>query len=290
MINFFKKLKNNSYNNKDNDAKFHDDLRELYNNFSLRIDPEKWDALIHNASNKYNWYMDIMGDKLMHFLMSNYNLPYQIWTLLDQHFQWKSGSRELSKSYPKDFIQFVISNINNQYRLRYDLFKSKINGSYDDFINLYYKAYFSLQNKNLHTAQKSILQAKQIFDGHPDLIILEGSYHVEINRIDKAIENFSHVINKDDNDFYAHLNRADTYIKSGKLSMAYEDYRKCLSIDPENTRVQYQLGDCCLYMGNYQEAKDIYTKILSKYPNDKLISQNLNSACDFLEEELKCQS
>ncbi|MCH3963288.1 MAG: tetratricopeptide repeat protein [Clostridium sp.] len=279
MINLFRNFKKRETYTENAVVEFNNTLKDLYDNFSSRIDIKRWNMLIDDSISKLG--IKTSSNELLNFLTDNRNLPYKVWILFNKYFKWSTRSEELSSAFSKTFIQFVLSNINFQYKLRYDLFEENINGSYDDFINLYYEAYFALKNKNLYTCQKSILEAKEIFPKHLDLIILEGRYYSEVNNIKMSLDKLSYAIGLDNEDFEAHLYRAHVYVRIGKLEHAYGDYKKCLELSSDSTDVQYGLADCCLHMGKYEESKNIYNKIRVKYPDSETIISNLDSASSF---------
>lgn len=128
-------------------------------------------------------------------------------------------------------MQFIQSNINNEYPFRYDLFEKEMNGLYDEFIDLYYEAYFALKSKNMYIAEKSILEARNIFSEHLSLVSLEGNYYFEINDIENSIERLSYIISIDNRNFSAYLNRANMHIRISELKKAYNDYHKCIEQD-----------------------------------------------------------
>jgi tetratricopeptide (TPR) repeat protein len=279
MIKLFRNFKKRKTDTKNANVEFDNTLRDLYNDFFSRINTKKWEKFVDKSTVDFG--LEGTSGKLLDFLLDNHNLPYEVWILLDKHFKWSTESEKLSRAFSKTFIQFVLSNINKKYRLRYDLFKENINGSYDDFIELYYKACSELENKNLYMCEKSILKAEEIFPEHPDLIILEGRYYSQINDIEKSLEKLSYVISLDNEDLEAHLYRAHVYMRIGTLENAYGDYKKCLELSPDSTDIQYGLAGCCLDMGKYEESKNIYNKIKTKYPDSETIISNLNSASSF---------
>lgn len=264
---------------------FIDSTNRIYNDFCLRIDDKNWSTLIKEASSELD--EETVSNELLKFLVEHRNLPYQVWCELDKSFSWSSKSEELSSSFSAEFIQYVLANINNEYRLNYHLFNENIKGSYDEFIDLYYKAYFDLREKRLYGADKCIKQAKEIFDGHLDLIVLEANYYAELNRVEEAVERLTHVINLDENYSAAYFDRANIFLRIGKLKEAYEDYHKCLSLDPSNIAAQYELAGCTLNLGYYEESRELYNKLLSMHPNHKEITVNLNSANNFIIDELE---
>lgn len=264
---------------------FIEEIDSLYNNFHERIKKENWELLIEKVSNKLE--LDTISKELLNFFMKHDHLPFEIWHILDGKFHWSEKSEELTNSFPNEYIQYVMANINNEYKLRYYLLKECIDGSYDEFIDLYYEAYFAFNNKNLYIANKRISEAKKICPTHLDLVTLEGNYYAEINRVEEAIEKLSYVINEDGEDSNAYYDRANVFLRSGKLQNAYEDYKKCLDLNPDNIGAQYEMAGCMLNIGYYEEAAEFYKNLLRMYPNHKEVTLNLNSATSFLIDELE---
>ena len=288
-MNGIKGTKDNFMNNEIEEDKYLEifihNLNKLYDDFYSRIDDKNWVNIIKEASSKLR--EEIIENELLKFLSGFPNLPYEVWCELDKCFNWTNKVKELRESFSVDFIKYLLWNLNNEHKLNYHLFNENMRGSYDEFIESYYKAYFALGENKLYEAHMYIKKAREMFGEHLDLIILEGKYYAGLNRVEEAINRFSYVIASDENHFIGYFLRANIFRKIGKFKEAYEDYHKCLILDSDNLAVMYELSVCTLDMGYYKEAKELYNKLLSVYPDHQEMILSLNSVNHFIVDKLE---
>ena len=287
IINYFKGDKAESKQDGSiNLEEFTCSLEQLYNRFSLRINADRWENLLQQNLTERN--QEVVNREMIKFLMEHYNLPTAVWQVLDKHLMWSSKKEILFENYPENFVYFILSNINNEYRLRYDLLDiEEINGGYDEFITAYYRAYFALQDKDLFTAEKAIQEAKQIFEKHLDLIILEAKYCMEVDDVTKALERLDYALSLSQEEISAYFEKGNLYVRVGQLDKAYENYHECLRYMPGHAESKYYLAGCCLDIGKYEEAQHLYNGLLEAYPSNAACLTHLNSVNHFLIDELE---
>jgi hypothetical protein len=149
-------------------AEFIEQVTAIYNNFSLRINERVWSELL-----EYDSYCQIdlrleIQHQLLNFLMTNFRLPHKIWQLFDEHFSWKEQRLSLCKTFPEEFINFVISKIENKSPdFSYDF----LNGDYDfdQYLDYREEAFYALRNHDFDLAKHFLDAANQIYTGDPDL-------------------------------------------------------------------------------------------------------------------------
>lgn len=254
-------------------------VNNLYNNFFERIDEDNWHRLLKEDVCYQIDTAEEISFELLSFLMDKFYLPCKIWILLNEHFSWSREKEELYEKFPDNFINFVMANINNKFRFRYNLFKKDIEIDYDSFIRYYYSACSELRRNNIYNTRNLIDKALQIYSLHPDIRILDGRYYLATNNLDKAVEIFSKIIEEDEKDFEAYLNRGDGLFRLGKVKEAYEDYDKVIKLNPDNMDAIYGLAECCFSLRNFEEARELYNILNDKYSynaeiEDKFISSN----------------
>ena len=85
---------------------------ECYKDFESRVSQEAWrKVLAERICIEGN---DIASDELLNYLMSHYRLPKPIWELMNECFGWKEKKQEFYQKYPKKFIDFVVTSIQDR--------------------------------------------------------------------------------------------------------------------------------------------------------------------------------
>ncbi|HPO97741.1 MAG TPA: tetratricopeptide repeat protein [Bacillota bacterium] len=248
-------------------AQFMEQVTKIYNNFSLRINERAWSELLESDS---YWRIDLRLEiqyRLLHFLMTNFRLPHKIWQLFDEHFSWKEQHLSLCKTFPEEFIIFVISKIENHSPdFSYDF----LNGAcdFDLFIDYREEAFYALRKRDLDLAKQLLDAANQIYAGDPDLRRLLARYYCLTNQIDAALAEYNQILTINDQDLDAHLNRALLLQKSGNYKTAINDYQWLLTQLPDDPRILSGLANCYSKLGILLEAKTLYEQIFEAYPYD----------------------
>jgi len=91
---------------------------------------------------------------------------------------------------------------------------------------------------------------------------LGSMYAQSLNRPDKAISAFQHMIELDPDIPDSHLNLANSYALTGNYDEAVEEYRKEISIQPRSSPAYFNLGRTYELKGNIEKARSSYRKAL----------------------------
>ena len=260
-------------------------IDKLYDSFFERIEEKNWLSLLNEEVCYQIGTSKEVSEALLAFLMNKYYLPCKIWSILDEHFSWSQQKEELYERFPVHFINFVFSNISKQFRLRYELFEKDIEIPFDEWIGAYYDALYELRENNIYDAKKHLEKMLAIYQGHPDLILLEGRYYLTTNHVERAIELFSKVISQNAEDIEAHLNRADAFLRLGRVDEAYDDNKKAFQLNGENMRAIYGFAECAFSLKNFKEAKELLDVLTYEYPYDGTIRAKFHSANNYLIEQ-----
>lgn len=244
---------------------FMKDVEDTYLNFEKRINVQHWEALLERDV----CYNIDTGQEAMHkilsFLMDHYQLPHQIWKLLDDHFSWNSKRDKLFEGYPKNFIDFIIYKASNDDFFHYESLLSSSERA-DEFIEAYHYARRSLDEVDLYHAGKALKDAEEICPGHPDLQLLQARYVMECGKVEEACRLLTNQLEADPGNFFGYIMRGNLYVRIGSLTKAYEDYKEALTIQPDYTDLLISLGKCCTYLEKYEEALEYLSILRNKLP------------------------
>ncbi|TYQ18107.1 UNVERIFIED_CONTAM: Tfp pilus assembly protein PilF [Acetivibrio alkalicellulosi] len=265
---------------------FIEEFKSVYKDFGKRIDESSWKNLLERDLCYQIDTSSKVSKRILQFIMDNFYFPNSILKLFDDFFSWTTKKQELYQEYPGNFIDFIVSNVQSNDSLRYE---PLLNCSHnqDEFISEFYKGQNGLEQFDLYTAKVSIDKAKNICPDHPDLMILQGRYLSAIGRNKEAVEIFTEVIKRDENDLNAYYFRADAQFLSSRIIDAYEDYKKILEIKPDSLGSLYSAGKVAIMLEKYQEAVDYLKKANGLMQYNEEIRKLLYCACNFYIDELK---
>lgn len=266
--------------------KFMNDFKNTYMCFEKRISTDAWTELLDrdiccniDTSKK-------ISNKILTFLMDNFNLPYEVWRLFDSYFSWSTNKKRLYEAFPKGFIDFVVYKINNKSNFRYENLKQCSGNKQDTFISEFNKVFNALEEYDLYTADKAISAAWELCPEHPDLMILIGRYLMLNGKVKEAEDILNDVIENCGNDIEALFNRGEVYFRIGRLEEAYDDYKKALNLKPDFAAALYSMGKCCISLKKYEEAIKYVEKLIEKFQYRQDFRVILTSAYNFLMDDL----
>ena len=115
-------------------------IDKCYKDFESRVSQEAWcEILAEKVCVEDN---DIASEQLLNYLMSHYRLPKPVWELMNECFMWKEKKQEFYQKYPKKFIDFVLTSIEEEDKVCYDQMKvgsGLSSEEIDEWIVTYYK-------------------------------------------------------------------------------------------------------------------------------------------------------
>lgn len=232
-------------------------VEEIYEHFKDRIDEKKWKVLLEDEVCFGIDSRKEIEEHLLIFLMEHYNLPRNIWRVLDEKFNWMENQEELIKRFSEDFIKFLVNHILYDTKLNYEFFcigeedKSgvKVDKEYDRGIDLFYKANTLLNEGKINEGAKLVEQLEKLSIDHLDFKVLSLCYKE----------------------------------KQGKLDEAIKYGEELIKVYPDHTELCYILARIYIRQGNRERGKSLYEYILLKKP-DHLEAQ-IGIAREYIEEE-----
>lgn len=256
-------------------------FKACYDDFEKRTDEKAWKELLDSDICCNIETGKEISERILAFMMENYNYPYEIWVLFDSYFSWSNKKEKLYHQFPKNFIDFIIFKITNKTYFRYDYVKNCLRGQEEIFLTEYSKANNALEEYDLYNTKKSIEKAKEVCSDHPDLLILTSRYLMTNGQLEEAKSILDSVIESNENDMFAHYYRGNLFFRLGKFNDAYSDYKKDLEIKPDFIDVLYSIGKCCISLGKYEEAAGYFEKLAELVQYNRDVRVLLNCAYSF---------
>lgn len=265
--------------------KFMADFEAIYKCFEKRLDIGCWRELLESDICCQIDTSKEVSKRILNFIMTNYNFPWEIWSLFNEHFSWASKKDTLYNEYPRNFIDFVVYKINSPGTFDYEYLRNCSDNRQDEFILEFRKITDAIESFDLYTAAKSIKAAQEICHDHPNLQILNGRYLALCCQMEKAEKVYTDYISSYGGDVDSYFFRGELYFRVGRLEEAFRDYRSALDIKPSSSGVLYSLGKCSMCLEKYEDAVDYFEKFYKVSANQEIRTM-LNSAYNFYIDKL----
>ena len=181
---------------------FMNKLKEIYNNFSLRINEKNWEELfsLPIASNETLFYL--VEQNIIEFITNNKNIPKDIFTFLNTKFNWVSRHDELISIYPNLKIDYLFDRLYFKESLSYDSLKHIDSKFLEEYIDLRSIA-CDLINTGSTDAEEYLNKALKLYNKDFELYKLFGKYYSNNKFYHDAIKNFKIVLSIKDDDYYS---------------------------------------------------------------------------------------
>ena len=265
---------------------FMNKLKEIYNNFSLRINENSWSELfcLPIASNETLFYL--VEQNIIEFITNNKNIPKNIFTFLNSKFNWTSRHDELFNIYPTLKIDYLFNKLYFNEVLSYDSLKNISSDVLEEYIELRSLAY-DLINKNSDDVEEYLNKALNLYDSDFELYKLFGQYYLNKNLYCDAIKNFKIAISLKDDDYYSICSLALLLTKIEKYKEALYYLNKSVNtpagsmlLDNEDFLTKYAIS--FYYTNDLINAKKFFKKLYKMNPDLKFINIYLKNINDRL--------
>ena len=132
-------------------------------------------------------------------------------------------------------------------------------------------AKFGFYNKSITALEKSI----EIYKYHKTYDKL-GLVYDELNREDKAIENFKEAINLNPRYAKAHNDLGTVYGKIGEFDLALEEFNAAIKIDKDYADAHFNKGILLEFLGEEDKAREEFEAAIRLEPKNELYRQKLS--------------
>ncbi|NQF17132.1 tetratricopeptide repeat protein [Brevibacillus sp. HB1.3] len=242
--------------------------QELYDNYHKRILLENWRELLNDEAMWNVGCHQLIDTRFLHFLEEHYHLPYEVWKLLDSHFQWREKSEKHASQLSGRFVAYLNGQLNQIFTLRYPSFENRDDLDIEAFLEWRSDALFALMENDWETAQSYLAKAHALYALDPDLIRLQGEYFLRTGNKNRAFHTFDQLIRLDPDNIDAYLYRARLFLEKGDATDAIKDCEEILTRMPELWDARSLLGKCYLQLGEWEKAQEVFQEILSHNPSD----------------------
>lgn len=261
-------------------------LKEIYNNFSSRIDEKSWEELfsLPIASNEILFYL--VEQTIIEFITNNKNIPKNIFIFLNNKFNWLSRQDELIVIYPTLKIDYLLDRLSFNETLSYDSIKDINSNVLEEYIDLRSIAY-DLVTSGSNDAEYYLNKALALYNKDFELYKLFGQYYSNNKTYDLAISNFKLVLSFKDDDYYSICSLALLLTKIENYKEALYYLNKSVNttagtmlLDNEDFLTKYAIS--FYYTNDLTNAKKYFKKLSKLNPNLSFINPYLKNINDRL--------
>lgn len=265
---------------------FMNKLKEIYNNFSFRIDEKSWEELfsLPIASNEILFYL--VEQNIIEFITNNKNIPKNIFIFLNNKFNWLSRQDELIVIYPTLKIDYLLDRLSFNETLSYDSIKDINSNVLEEYIDLRSIAY-DLVTSGSNDAEYYLNKALALYNKDFELYKLFGQYYSNNKTYDLAISNFKLVLSFKDDDYYSICSLALLLTKIENYKEALYYLNKSVNttagtmlLDNEDFLTKYAIS--FYYTNDLTNAKKYFKKLSKLNPNLSFINPYLKNINDRL--------
>lgn len=234
-------------------------IDELYHDFSRRISLDAWEELLNRDEFVSLDSSEEALDVLMRYLMSNFYLPQRIWKYLVDFFDIAGRKKELSETYPEDFIEYILNNAEYEDLINYDLFDGD-EDAYDSFIENYYKLDAAIRRREFDEQEKYLEKQETLDVYHP---------YLDICKIRREIQMMNVEADKKAEESEEKQSTAELF--GDRLMELQEQVEQLRQDVPDDIFVINTCGDVAMIREQYEEAKRYYDMSLEIAPDNYIV-------------------
>lgn len=257
-----------------------DKAAQIYNNIYRRTDKKEYISLFEEEICAGLDTCDEARERFIAFLMSHYNLPQDIYKIIDNEFSIIQSKNELIEKFPADFIDYLEYQITHPAFINYSLFKttglSDDEADADAYINSYFEVRRLFDEENYQKAKEIIKEAESFEIYHP---YMEAEV-MRISNMEKNVERTFEICNSLMEEY-----GKDKYIKYICAAILYDNERYEEAMKHMNALLEEDGSHygAKLYvvkeekrLKNYDKAKKILFELMERNRHDSSLEELMN--------------
>ncbi|MBQ3514553.1 MAG: tetratricopeptide repeat protein [Lachnospiraceae bacterium] len=249
---------------------FMEKVDEIYQDYGRRIQVDSWAELLEDGLMEEEDMRRQVSLCILKYIASHSFVPHEVLCYLNERFDWFGSMEELSREFPRNFLEFIIANVQYEDIFYYNKLPIMENFDYDGFIDEYFAYRKAYSQENIELCQELHESFKKYsFDNlNVDIIsfytalYLEHSPEKAAGIIEKwcdkepdAYENFSNTLG-----FY--------YQSENQFEEAVKCYKHAVSVCESNYENYVSLLRCLRRMSQYEEALVVIEEASAKFPKE----------------------
>lgn len=257
-----------------------DEIREVYDNLSRRMNPKEWEKIFGHEICRSLDTQNMAGERLLFFMMDHYYMPYYVFNQIEEIFGIEERKNELSEKFPSNYIDFIVREMGNESDDGfYDYFDGNLEGNPDLLIQIqsqcfddfYTQLLFKNPDERDFTSVHERLEEIYEMDiRHIYTPVIEEIVAFYENDFDTVKECFDKLVEKlgDDEQMYTNEHHLlEGYALGYEVTGQKEKADKVREQLSKNTTILHILSDCVRYYidaGDNRKAKDLAIDYMEK--------------------------
>lgn len=266
-----------------------DRIDSIYKNIASRCDAEAWEtALSAPLCEDLDTSMEAR-DALLRWMMGNIYLPEHIYKLLDQKFQIREDREELERTFPADFINYIIYYIENPQFINYDLFQviDRTSANIDGYIRSYFDVKRMADNRTFDGMDAKLEELKAFGVYHPYADVERLRLLLAQNCVEKATIIADDLMFDCEDDVYACFWAAEAFWASDRKEEANDLWEKVLQAVPEHYDAKAGTVRYLIESEAYEEAKKRIFDLLDRNGQDETVLSQMRTVNEKLIKQYK---
>ena len=243
----------------------------IYKDFYRRIDEAEWKRLVNT---EFAQSLDTSEEALniiLSFFMGNIYLPQHIFKILVSSFAIDKRKAELEQRFPRDYMDYFISNSIYPDVVDYRLFEGPRDADYDGYISRFADLDQALKKNDIEKQDEVIAELSGSPIKNPWLeaaacrnLSQKGQHDEALTRIDSLLESYPDNVG-------ILLCKGDIYMAMENYEESHKVFDRILEIEPENLASKIRHSEIFIKEGKYEDAKDILMELAHTRPYDNYI-------------------
>ena len=258
-------------------------LQALYLDFSRRIRPENWAALLEDpVCTRIDTAADA-EDALLRMLMEWWFLPDSAICAMNEVFDFDGDRERLFARYPKDFVEAILLNPlqRGSGGFDYNLFEGAPDAEYDTYINLYYTLTGQVNRDEQETAWETVSQMEALQIDHPYLAVEKAKLYLAKGETNLAAATMEAVYPAFDCSPAVCCMAGEVMLEQENCCGAKERFEKALDAHADSHWARIGLAEACLGLKDYDEAEKWVGEVLAfdRYsPRGKALEEQIQTS------------
>lgn len=247
----------------------------VYWYISTRNNPECWKELLQDPICVGLDTALEARERFLVFLMQHAYISQEIWQLIDRELHIIGEKEELEEAFPKDFLDYIQSGVENKNFFPYE--KLKILGEdeseiqIDAYLNQYYNIHASIEREEMDGICQKLDDLTKYEVQHPYEAVETIRVWLYQKEPKKAVELAEKLLPDNAGDSYVEIWSGYAYYADEQWEKARECWQAVLNIYPKNYAARKGIAQYQLHEQQYTEAKELIMELLEENGNDDAV-------------------
>lgn len=258
-----------------------DEIREIYENYSRRVNSDEWEKIFDKEICKSLDTQDMAAERLLVFIMEDYFMPYFVWNRIEEIFGIKGKREVLVEKFPGNFIDYVFNEIDKKTDDGfYNYFYGNLNGNPDELIRNQSQCFDGLyeqlliknpDERDFSSIHEKIDENKKMNISHIYTTVIEevvAFYEKDFEKVKDCFNDLVGKLGDDENPYLNNHHLIEGYVLGYEVTGQKEKSEKIREFLAKETDRLYIISDCVrFYMdaGENKKAKELAIECMGKY-------------------------